>query len=510
MRDWLAHRAGATPLAPALHDGLETATYADLDERVEEVAGRLSGLGLGVDDHLAVLCASGPAYVTLVHAAMRVGCVLVPLNTRLTVPELTERLRRADADVLVCDGKTADLAAEAASTAEVPVGRRAGAHEAEAETEAETDGRDGARIRGLSTVSPETFDLPAMAPNDVQLLMFTSGTTGTPKAVALTAVNVAVSAAGSAFRLGLLPDDRWHDPLPMYHMGGLAPVYRSVLYGTSVSVREGGGGFDPAATLAAMHDDRATAVSLVPTMLRGLLDAEAGNPFPESLRFVLLGGAKAPRSLLEECLERDVPVAPTYGMTETASGIATATPREASEAVGCVGHPLVFTDLTLLDEDDVPVGAGEPGEIVVSGPTVAAGYYGDTASTRESFCCHGFRTGDVGYRDEHGRLWVLNRKDDRIVTGGENVDPGEVTAALREHPRVEDAFVAGLPDGEWGERVAALVVGDASADDLDSFLRERLAGFKLPRTVRFVDSLPRTASGTVDRAAAREALHDDS
>jgi O-succinylbenzoic acid--CoA ligase len=442
-----------------------------------------------VDDHVGVVCEARPGFVDLVHATMRVGAVLVPLNARLTRSELAERVDRADLSILVADATTAERATDASDGTDVPV----------VTLDDEVDARD------LLRVDPETYDVPAMTPNDVQTMLFTSGTTGTPKAVALTATNLAVSAGASAFRLGVLPEDRWYDPLPMYHMGGLAPVYRSVLYGTSVVV-EGGGGFDPDRTVEAMHETAATCVSFVPTMLRRIFDAHDGDPFPDSLRFVLLGGAKAPRSLLQECVARGVPVAPTYGMTETSSQIATATPREARESLGTVGNPLVFTDVTIVDEDERPVSAGETGEIVVSGPTVTAGYYGDVASTRASFCNHGFRTGDVGYRDEQGRLFVLNRADDRIVSGGENVDPGEVLDVLRNNPLVNDAAVMGVPDEEWGERVAALVVGDVSEAELLEFLDDRLAGFKKPKTIVFVDTLPRTASGTVDREAARELL----
>lgn len=491
MRDWLAHRADATPTAPAVHAGGTTTTYADLDDRVEEVAGRLAGLGAGVDDHVGVVCHTRPSFVDLVHATMRVGAVLVPLNARLTAAELGERVDRADLSVLVAEDRTLERAVAAGDRADVPVVSADGDHEG---------------ARDLLSVAPETYDLPAMTPNDVQAMLFTSGTTGTPKAVALTATNLAVSAGASAFRLGVLPDDRWYVPLPMYHMGGLAPVYRSVLYGTSVVVEESGDGFDPRRTLDGMHAADATCVSMVPTVLQRILESGSGNPFPSSLRFVLLGGAKAPRSLLKACVDRGVPVAPTYGMTETSSQIATAAPREARESVGTVGSPLVFTDVTVVDEDDHPVEAGETGEIVVSGPTVTAGYYGDVASTRESFCTHGFRTGDVGYRDDDGRLFVLNRADDRIVSGGENVDPGEVLDVLLNHPMVEDAAVMGLPDEEWGERVAALVVGEVEKPELLDFLDDRLAGFKKPKTVVFVEALPRTASGTVDRQEARELL----
>jgi O-succinylbenzoic acid--CoA ligase len=196
-------------------------------------------------------------------------------------------------------------------------------------------------------------------------------------------------------------------------------------------------------------------------------------------------------------------------MTETASQIATATPAQAFAHEGTVGQPLVVTDVSVLDETGAPCAPGERGELVVDGPTVTPGYL-DDVRTSAAFGDRGLHTGDVGYRDEAGRLWVLNRRDDRIVTGGENVDPGEVVAVLRAHPRVESAAVVGVPDDEWGERVAALVVpsGDTepTGDEIEAHCRERLAGFKVPRTIAFAAELPRTVSGTVDRDAVRERL----
>jgi O-succinylbenzoic acid--CoA ligase len=436
-----------------------------------------------------------PAFVQVVHAAMRVGATLVPLNARLTAAELVDRLDIADVDCLLCGAGTAERAVEAADTVDrdLPVAGLDG-------------GTDGAT--DLLGSDPEAFEVPAMTLDGIEVMPFTSGTTGRPKAVCLTAANLAASAATSAFRLGLDPGDRWHVALPMYHMGGLAPVYRSVLYGTSVLVEDTRGGFDPGRTLDVVRSNGATCTSLVPTMLRSLLDTHDGDAFPDSLRFVLLGGAPASESLLEECAERGVPACPTYGMTETASGIATATPADAREHPDTVGNPLLFTEVTVVGDGGHEVARGETGELVVAGPTLTPGYYGETASTREQFCAFGFRTGDVGYRDEAGRLYVLNRLDDRIITGGENVDPGELLEVVREAPGVADAAVVGLPDEEWGERVAALLVADGEFDRtaFDGHCRERLAGFKLPRTVRLTGEIPRTASGTVDRTAVRELL----
>jgi O-succinylbenzoic acid--CoA ligase len=544
MNDPLTHRVRASPGATALVDADtgETWRYADLDAAVEETAGRLAALGLEAGDRLGIALEIRPAAVRLIHAAARRGCVLVPLSTRLTAAELGPRIERADLAGLVCGAGTeetalaattagpAETATDAAST--VPV--------------ASVDAPRRAKATALGEVAPRAFDLATWEPDDPSAMLYTSGTTGTPKLVVLTAGNLLASAVASAFRLGVAPGDRWLDPLPIYHMGGLAPLFRAALYGTGIVLGDGQGSFDPGTTLQTLGEYDCTGISLVPTMLRRLLDADDGRArssdanidraagtggitradeatgtekdgdtdrLPGSLRFVLLGGAPTPESLVERCERRGVPVCPTYGTTETASQISTARPAEAFAHPGTVGRPLLGSDVTVVGPDGESLPVGEPGELVVSGPTVFAGYYGDPAATDAAFAEHGFHTGDAGYRDEAGRLWVLGRLDDRITTGGESVDPGEVRRTLRAHPAVCDAAVVGLPDEEYGERVAALVVTAGGADDLTAeglraHCRERLAGFKLPRTIAFADALPRTASGTVARRAVRERLRE--
>lgn len=495
MRDWLATRADGTPDANAVTaagDVPASRSYADLNERVEVLAGRLAARGVGVDDAIAVCTETRVEYVEAVHAAQRVGAVLVPLNARLTAEELTVRLERVAPAAVICEEGTESpvtVAAEAVERADTSV--------------LCLDDPAGTAER-LAGVQPKPFDLPEWQTDDPLVVMFTSGTTGDPKGVVLTMGNVLASATASAFRLGIGGDDCWHVTLPMYHMGGLAPVYRSVLYGASLSVQRG---FDPERTAEVMREAEATCVSLVPTMLDGMLDAGA---FPEC-RFVLLGGAACPPDLLARAHDRDVPVAPTYGMTEAASQIATATPEQSREHPDTVGNPLMFAEVTVVDEAGAVCRPGETGELVVAGPMVTPGYL-DDAATAEAFTNGGLRTGDVGHRDEAGRVYVHARIEDTIITGGENVDPKEVVGALRSHPEVDDSAVIGLDDAEWGERVAALVVPQEGSEtevtrsDLREHCREHIAGYKLPRTIGFVDSLPRTASGTVDREAVRRTL----
>jgi O-succinylbenzoic acid--CoA ligase len=421
----------------------------------------------------------------------------VPLNARLTPAELDSQIERADLTLLVCEQDTETTAVDAAGN--VPV----------ASVDAPVTGPNETDVGALASVDPVPVTPVARALDHPQYILYTSGTTGRPKAVVLTVGNMLANATASAFRLGVLADDRWFDPLPMYHMGGLAPVVRSALYGTTVVVQRE---FDASKTADALDAHDATCISLVPTMLQRMLDAR--ETLSDSLRFVLLGGAPTPDALIERCGEAGVPVCPTYGMTETASQIATARPDEALDYLGTVGRPLSMTDVTVVGQDGEKRPPRKPGELVVSGPTVTPGYYDDPDATADAFGEHGFYTGDVGYVDEAGRLRVLNRREDRIVTGGENVDPNEVAAVIRDHPAVRDVAVVGLDDPEWGERVAALVARDPSDEGLSpdairGHCEGRLTRYKHPWTVGFAEELPRTESGTVDREAARERLRED-
>ena len=336
----------------------------------------------------------------------------------------------------------------------------------------------------------------------VQGIIYTSGTTGRPKGARLTFGNHLWGAMASAYRLGTLPDDRWLACMPLYHVGGQAIILRCCLYGTTVILQSG---FDADAISRALDNQNVTLISLVPTMLHRLLEFRNEQPFPPALRCVLLGGAGAPMPLLDRCRALNVPVALTYGLTEAASQVATATPDQTRRKPGSVGKPLMFIETHIVDYDRGKLPSGQIGEIVVSGPTVMRSYH-DDAQTLLDGALH---TGDLGYIDEEGDLWVIQRRTDLIVTGGENVYPAEVEVVLLAHPSVREACVVGIPDPEWGQSVAAVVVSNATEltePDLIGFCRKRLAGYKLPRAMRFVDHLPQTASGKIDREAARGLL----
>lgn len=480
--DWLAARARRTPDALALVWEGRRWSYGALAREVEACAANLARMGVAAGQHVGVLLPNGPAYVYAVHALARLGAVLVPLNRRLTVAELRWQVAQADSALLVYGDATAAeadaLAAEGVATCHVAALARS------------TD----------ATAPTRPFDLDA-----TQAIVFTSGTTGRPKGAMLTFANHLWSATASAFRLGVQAQDRWLSALPLYHVGGLAVLFRSCLYGTAVILQDG---FDLAAFNESLDRDGVTMTSLVPTMLYRLLPAREG--WPDSLRLVLVGGAATTPELATQCAEAGVPIATTYGLTEASSQVATALPEEVAKKPGSAGKPLMFTDVRIVDEAGVTLPAGETGEIAVSGPTVMRGYYGNKDATAETLVAGELRTGDIGYVDEDGDLWLLQRRSDVIISGGENVYPAEVEDVMREHDAVSAVCVVGPPHQEWGQEVAAMVVlkagREVTEDELFRFCRRRLAGYKIPRRVQFVEALPLTASGKVARVKVFERL----
>lgn len=348
-------------------------------------------------------------------------------------------------------------------------------------SDAERDARRG-RISRIPTTGMPADERPLA-------VVYTSGTSGEPKGVVLSRRAFVASARASEANLGWRDDDRWLLRIPVAHIGGLSTVTRCLLARRCVVLAD-----DVLPLAEQMERDRVTLVSLVPTLLRRLLDETSDREVPPSLRAILLGGAHAPPDLLTEAADRGWPVLTTYGLTETCSQVTTQRPGTVNRGELGSGPPLAGVDLRVVD-----------GAIQVRGSMLFSRYFPGPEAM--PFLDDGFFvTGDRGRIDEAGNLHVIGRLDDLIVSGGENVDPLEVEAALRACTGVADACVFGIPDREWGERVAAAVVasgvgGWRAADRLSEQLRARLAPFKLPRAWFFVEDLPRTPSGKPDRRA---------
>ena len=473
--DPLAERRRATPDRIALVDARsgEHLTYAGLDRSVGKLAASLATEE--PEGRICLLTTPSTEAVEAIHACLRLGATVAPVNPALDEARLARQITTTDPSLILTTEAVHRLPGD---RFEVPV----------------------VRVEAARSIDEPPAQSPAeWSPHDTMVLLFTSGTTGEPKPVPLSSKNLLASAAGSACRLGVLPTDNWVCCLPIHHMGGLAPILRSTFYGTAVTVHES---FDADTIARSIRTQSPTGISVVPTQLTRLLEAEA--PLSD-LRFVLLGGAPAPGPLIERSHREAVPVYPTYGLTETASQVTTATPSETVEFPGTVGRPLVGTTVTIVDGEGNALAEGEAGEIVVDGPTVFAGYPDDTG---DGFGEFGFRTGDIGYLED-GRLWVTGRADDVILSGGELVHPATVRATITSHPDVDDAWVVGIEDTEWGERVAALVAADdLTREEVKAYVTPRLAPYEVPKTWAFAHELPRTTSGTVDRAAVQRQLRE--
>lgn len=498
MPEWVGQRARLTPDRIAVLIDHRRRTYAELDRDVSDLVAALLQHGVSPGDRIAMLMGNGYPSTLVIHALVRIGAILVPLNARLTPVDLAWQITSSKASQLLHDRRYVALA-EA-------VGRLIEGL-AVNEVAEETDHRQGLTSPGSpggsSTV--QRLDL-----NTVQSIIYTSGTTGFPKGAQITLGNLWWSAIGSALNLGNQLDDRWLVCLPIFHIGGMSILFRSVIYGITAIVHDS---FDPASVNRAIDEDGVTIVSVVSTMLQRMLDSRGSRPYSPTLRCVLLGGGPAPQRLLADCASRKIPVVQTYGLTEAASQVATLPPEESLRKLGSAGKPLFPTELR-IESNEIVAAPGEIGEILVSGPTVTTGYVDDPEATAAAIRDGWLHTGDLGYLDDEGFLFVVDRRDDLVVTGGENVYPAEVEKVLREHPSVAEAVIVGLPDGRWGQRVAAAILTrtgtSPSPDDIIMFCRARLGGYKVPTRIRFVAEIPRNAAGKILRRVLRDTWPNDS
>ena len=496
VADWLAAWAVADPHAPALRTPAGSWTAAALDRAVDDLTGRLANLGLRPGLAVAALVEDDGPAVLLVHAARRLGAVLVPLNRRAAIPELVVQLRAAAPATLVHDelneGRASEVAAGAGLASVALESLVGGLGEDRAESKGPLDGPGVA----ADPVGP----LPSLDLRSVATIVFTSGTTGRPRGVRLSHANHAASADAWAALLEPRPTDRWLVCLPLFHVAGLAIVVRTCRWRVPLEVLPRFRADEVAARMAAGISH----LSLVPTQLEEVLGAWGPRPVPGTLRAILLGGAPIPGPTLAGARRAGLPVLTTYGMTETASGIAVGGAEAATLADPTALRPLPGVRLRILDPDP----ADGVGQVEVQGPMVFSGYVGDPTAAAERLSDGWLRTGDLGSLDTDGLLRVADRRDDLIVSGGENIYPAEVEAVLREHSAVVEAAVVGAPDATWGSVPVAVVVlalGVALSDaELDRHCRGRLAGYKVPARIHRLPRLPRNEAGKVLRRELRE------
>ncbi|EGD53982.1 long-chain-fatty-acid--CoA ligase [Gordonia neofelifaecis] len=489
----LQESTAATPTAPMLYLGDDTLTYADVDERSRRVAAALLARGLVPGDKVAVQLPNVPEFVFAYFGILRAGLTMVPLNPLFTAREMTYHLDDSDSRMLLTStfsltgAVPGAAAAGVADVLVVPLGQELPA--------------DVGRFDELLEAEP-FGDLHPASPDDTAVLLYTSGTTGRPKGAELTHFQLYMNCTVAPELFGLRADDVAIGVLPLFHVFGLSSVLNAaVRWGGSVALLPR---FDAQAALDVIERRRVTVFSGVPTMYVALAEADTSGRDLSSLRTAISGGASIPGEVIRavEAKFPGVVVLEGYGLSETAS-TSTFNISATERKVLSIGKPVWGVEMAVLDGDGTPMAAGpdQVGQLVVRGHNVMKGYYKRPDATAEALRNGWLHTGDLGYRDEDGYYFVVDRLKDLIVRGGYNVYPREIEEVLYTHPEVVEAAVIGVPDDRLGEEVVAYVALRAEAsvtpDELIAFSKEQLAAYKYPRAVEIVDALPKGATGKI-------------
>jgi len=495
----LAHHAARSPdAALAVFDGVTT-TYRQMLERAMSLGAGLRERGLGPGDVVGLLSYNCTEFIETVFAANAIGAIAMPINWRLAAPEVSYILEHSEASAVVSDQAMIEVATEAADA----LGR-----ELVRACIGDPSCEGWVSLADLRRDVDE-FVPAASAADDVHRLMYTSGTTGRPKGAMITHANLAWKNLAHIVEFGFTADDLGLACGPLYHVGALDLTTTSLIaVGATTIIHPA---FDAEAVIDEIERSRVTTVWLAPAMVNAIMalpDIEQRDL--SSVRVIINGGEKMPIPLIER-IQRTFPsawFADAYGLTETVSGDTFLDRDSLISKLGSVGRPCLHLEVDLWDQGGQSVAAGERGEIVLRGPKVFKGYWRDPEATAAAFEGGWFHTGDIGVRDEGGYLFIVDRLKDMIVSGGENIAGSEVERVLYEHDAVLEAAVVARPDERWGEVPVAFVVlrphASASGADLIEHCRARLARFKVPKAVDFLDELPRNPSGKVLKRDLRE------
>ena len=495
----LARHALMQPGATAIRFMGRTTTWADFDHRVTKLAEALHRRGVRQGDRVMILMLNRPEFVEATLAANRIGAIAVPVNFRLTPPELAFLVEDCQAAVLVTEPVLAAVGTAvrdiAPTLATVVV---AGAP---------TDGD----VLGYEDLVAEDGD-PAPAvdiPNDSPaLIMYTSGTTGHPKGAVLTHANLAAQAMSAMYTTA--PDinnDVGFIGVPLFHIAGIGNMLGGLLLGTPTVIHPLGG-FDPGELLDVLEAERVTGIFLVPAQWQAVCAAQQAKPRDIRLRALSWGAAPATDALLRQMSETfpSSKILAAFGQTEMSPVTCMLLGEDAIRKRGSVGKVIPTVAARVVDEsmNDVPV--GEVGEIVYRAPTLMAGYWNNEKATAEAFAGGWFHSGDLVRMDDEGYVWVVDRKKDMIISGGENIYCAEVENVLADHPAIVEVAVIGRAHPKWGEvPVAVAAVSEAGLllEHLEEFLNERLARYKHPKGLEIVDALPRNPAGKVLKTELR-------
>ena len=504
---WLHRRRIKSGTKTAIISGEHTVSYAELAERTDRLANALKGRGVAKGDRVAYLGENHPSFVETFFACGLLGAIFVPLNTRLAAPELQFQLQDSGARTLISAASLEVVAAASCLDTEVT-------HRLVVAPDDVTDGSalklpSGVEHYGevLDAATAATLDV-AVTLEDGAMILYTSGTTGKPKGALLTHGNITWNCFNTVVDMDLNRNDVALMISPLFHVAsldmGLLPM---LLKGATVVLETK---FDAGRVLELVGQHKVTTLNGVPTTFQMLCDHPGWSTADlSSLDKLTCGGSAVPQRVLDAYERRGIGFTSCYGMTETAPGATMLPASRSKEKAGSAGLPHFFTDVRIADPLGGIAGLGEVGEIQISGPNVIKEYWNRPEATAESYSeSVWFRSGDMGYQDGEGFLFVSDRIKDMIISGGENIYPAEVEAAIAELPAVGSVAVIGINDLKWGEVPRAIVTlreGESLTEEqLRSHLEGRLARYKIPKSVVFVEEMPRTASGKIRKMDLRK------
>ncbi len=499
--NWIRQWSAIRPHETAIISNDRPCSYRELDIRINRLSHYLVGAGVRKGDRVAVLLHNCRQFIEIFFALSKLGAIIVPLNWRLAMPETSFILRDSGSSALIFEGLFAATVSALRDETEVATYIVCNPEGAGAVPEWAADYESA--IAGCPTDEPE---LEGAGDHDPHIIMYTSGTTGVPKGAMLSHRKTFFNVLNSDMFFDLTTKDVMVVSRPMFHSGGLIVDSAPVLYkGGTIIVRRR---FSPLEILDTIQKYRATIMELPATVYQFILnECDLSQYDLSSIRCCFTGGERVPVHLLESLARKGMVVSQIYGLTE-ASTIFWLPTQEAVQKMGSVGHPIFHGRVRIVDEQGSEVKAGESGEIIVKGPIVMSGYWNRQDLTDEVIRDGWLHTGDIARTDEDGFVYIVDRKKDMYISGGENVYPAEIEKVLLSHPGVADAAVVGIADEKWGEVGKAVIVlkkdGQATAAEVRAYLEGKLAKYKVPKYIEFVETLPKTASEKIRKFLLKE------
>lgn len=497
----MLRRAELNPERTALIFEGKTSSYGDMAKTVRRQARLLQDSGVCIGDRVAFIGFNQPAFLETLFATNALGAVFVPLNFRLTAEELKFMINDAGVHTLVCDGPMQELIA--------PIKDELCCREYLGAESNLTGWRSLTNERAATAPLEATV---AVDQHDTSVIMYTSGTTGLPKGVMLSHGNIMWNNINAQLSYGGARDDVVLTAAPLFHIAGLnVMTLQSFMMGsTLVLVRN----FDPGLVLQYMQQYKVTSMFGAPAMFLFMSQhPDFDNTDLTSIKMLICGAAPVPESLLNLYSERQINFCQGYGLTETSPFASLLTPEWAISKLGSAGQAAFYTDLRIVNDDNQEVAAMEHGEICISGANVMKGYWNRPEATAKAIDSQGwFHSGDIGYIDEDGFLFICDRLKDMVISGGENIYPAEVESVLYKHELIAEVAVIGVPDEKWGEAVTAVVAlvegAELTLEQLRAFAESHLARYKLPTRLHLVPALPRNPAGKVLKFVLKEQLKD--